>query len=123
MLSRLEAYQFRYNIRVRPWTGPSYTLNLALIFTVLSKFYESKGLQTYELHNFIESKAVTGSEWLECLTDYDQNLNVLVRLIRYASALCFTNIDLSSIYLADMQPSRIDQSGGTICLAETATTW
>lgn len=98
-------------------------MNLALIFAVLSKFYELKGLQSYELHNFIESKAVTGSQWLECLTDYDQNLSVLVRLIRYASALCFTNIDLSSIYLADMQPSRIDQSGGTICLAETATTW
>jgi hypothetical protein len=59
--------------------GPSYTLDLAQCFAVLSRFDEVRRLDAYELNDFMDGNVVALSEWLECIKDYDQSLNVLVR--------------------------------------------
>ena len=55
-------------------------MDLARCYDLLSTFFEFWRLDTCELNDFMSSGVVKISEWLGCMTDFDQSLNVLVRI-------------------------------------------
>ncbi|KAL2048210.1 hypothetical protein N7G274_000121 [Stereocaulon virgatum] len=101
MLSRLQASQSSYTFLVHPWIGPSYTLDLAQCFAVLSKFDDVRRLDAYELNDFMDSNVVALSEWLECIKDYDQSLNVLDLSTRWNTMPSRNGYDLVSFNVVE----------------------
>ena len=108
LLGRLESSRFSYNIQVRTWNSHAYRVDLARFFGILSSFQDHPRLETCDLDDFMDSRFVKGHEWMECLGQYDQNIDVLVcKFSSHNWLLCnltHTHKD-QSIHFNDM-PSR-----------------
>lgn len=78
MIESLRARESHYNIRVRQFSGLSYTLDLAKLTKLISTVQIANKLGSCELDDFGRHKTSKASDWLDCVTEFDQSASVIV---------------------------------------------
>jgi len=78
ILDSLRIREFQYNIRVHQFSGSSYTLDLAKLTKLISTVQNANKMSSCELDDFGRHKTPKASDWLECVTDFDESASVLV---------------------------------------------
>ena len=71
LISHLRLRQNRYNIRVRHFSGATYTMDLIKLERVMSKVHEADHGSMYELDDFRKHKSSKATHWLDCIFDCD----------------------------------------------------
>lgn len=77
--SRLVSLQSQYNIRVRHFSGYSYTLDLARLSVMVSSVSKARDQTSYELDDFGKHRLSRHADWLDCICDHEASLDLVVR--------------------------------------------
>lgn len=77
-MRRLHILQFQYNIGVRQFSGSSYTLDLAKMVEIMSRLSKVRQLELYKLDHLDRHSLPQGSDWLDCILDYNPPVDAIV---------------------------------------------